>query len=104
LRFFSTAVFAQEDIIPFDSVPPYVKDFSDVMQKMLHKKVDSAIKNVEKLALLPSVGYNPSFGFVIGAKHQTVRQYGAKENTALSSIGLEALITFQGDYYGPGSS
>ncbi len=96
LASFSTAVSAQEDVIPRDSVPPYVKDFSDVIKKMLHKKVDSALRKAEKLALLPSLGYNPSFGFVIGAKASAVKLYGNKENTSLSSIGLEALFTSKG--------
>ena len=66
------------------------------MKKVLHKKVDSAIKKAEKLALLPSIGYNPSFGFVIGAKASAVKLYGEKENTSLSSFGLEALFTSKG--------
>lgn len=85
-----------QDVIPSDSVPPHVKDFGDVMKKVLHKKVDSAIKKVEKLALLPSIGYNPSFGFVIGAKASAVKLYGEKQNTSLSSFGLEALFTSKG--------
>ena len=85
-----------QDVIPSDSVPPHVRDFGDVMKKVLHKKVDSAIKKAEKLALLPSIGYNPSFGFVIGAKASAVKVYGEKANTSLSSFGLEALFTSKG--------
>lgn len=85
-----------QDVIPSDSVPPHVRDFGDVMKKVLNKKVDSALRKAEKLALLPSIGYNPSFGFVIGAKASAVKLYGEKANTSLSSFGLEALFTSKG--------
>ena len=47
------------------------------------------------ISILPSIGYNPSFGVIIGAKLSAVKQYG-KENTNLSSFGLEAIYTSRG--------
>jgi hypothetical protein len=44
---------------------------------------------------LPSIGYNPSFGVILGAKISAVKQYG-KENTDLSAFGLEAIYTTRG--------
>ena len=45
---------------------------------------------------MPSVGYNPSLGFLIGAKVSGLKQLGDPANTRLSAFGLEALITSKG--------
>ena len=86
---------AQDTTLKSDSVP--VEDLGDFARRILHKKVDSA-KAAKKsnLAILPSVGYNPSLGFLIGAKMSGLKQLGDPENTRLSSFGLEALITSKG--------
>src|SRR4029077_7740345 len=74
-----------------------VEDLGDFGRRVLHKKVDTAkAKKKSNLAILPSVGYNPSLGFLIGAKVSGLKQLGDPANTRLSSFGLEALITSKG--------
>ncbi|HEY9259585.1 MAG TPA: hypothetical protein VIP81_16560, partial [Chitinophaga sp.] len=73
------------------------EDLSDFARRILHKKVDSAkVVEEKKAAILPSVGYNPSLGFVIGAKISGVKQLGNPGNTNLSFFGLEGLLTSKG--------
>jgi outer membrane protein assembly factor BamA len=47
-------------------------------------------------AILPSFGYNPSLGFVIGAKMSAGKQYGHPSDTKYSVFGMEALYTSKG--------
>jgi len=87
--------YAQDTISKNDSVP--VEDLGTFARRILNKKVDSAkAKKKSNLAILPSVGYNPSLGFLIGAKVSGLKQLGDPSNTRLSSFGLEALITSKG--------
>jgi hypothetical protein len=74
-----------------------LKAWEDFVKRILHKKVDTA-KTVkkEKVAIVPSIGYNPSLGALIGAKISGLKQLGDPENTRLSSFGMEALITSKG--------
>ena len=96
LYFFPAVVLAQE-VVSYDTSSDKVVDLTDVIKKKLHKKTDSTkTKSPKSLAILPSLGYNPSFGFVIGAKASAIRQYGKKEDTDLSAFGLEALYTSKG--------
>jgi hypothetical protein len=74
-----------------------VKDVGDVLKKLFNKKADTSnTKKARTLAILPSIGYNPSFGFVFGAKASSVKQLGQKETTDLSAVGLEFLYTSKG--------
>ena len=91
---FGNAAYAQ-DIPAKDSVAANVKDVGDVFRKLFHKKVDTN-KKAKSVVILPSLGYNPSFGFVFGAKASAIKQYGVKENTDLSSFGLEASYSTKG--------
>lgn len=92
---FSCIVNAQEVSSKRDSVP--VEDIGDVARRILHKKVDtSKVEKPEKYAILPSIGFNPSLGALIGAKVAGVKQFGNKEDTKLSFFGLEGLITSKG--------
>ena len=94
---FSLATYGQEDIIPRDSVPPNVKDVGDVLKNLFNKKEDTTkIKKQKPVAILPAIGYNQSFGFLIGAKMSIVKQVGPKETTSLSAFGLEAIYTTEG--------
>jgi Omp85 superfamily domain len=78
-----------------DSVQP--KDIGDVLNKIFKKKKGTAKEaKPAGFAILPSFGYNPSFGFVIGAKLSGGRQYGSPENTEYSIFGLEAIYTSKG--------
>ena len=96
LCFFTVAVYAQ-DYIPPDSVSAHVVDAQDVLRKMFGKKPDTAkVDKGSSMVLLPSIGYNPSFGFVFGAKVAVIKQFGQKENTDLSSFGLEGSYSTKG--------
>ena len=96
LLLFPGVVNAQETTIRNDNLIP-IKDLGDFIRSILNKKVDTATaKKPSGIAILPSVGYNPSFGFVIGAKISGIKQYGLPENTSLSSFGVEGLYTTKG--------
>jgi len=96
LCFFSAAVNAQETTVRNDNLIP-ISDLGDVVKRLLKKKVDT-VKDAKpsKMSILPSIGYNPSFGFVIGAKISAIKQYGVPENTSLSSFGLEGIYSTKG--------
>lgn len=84
-----------QDTLQDKTVP--VEDLGEFARRILHKKVDSAkTKKPAKFAILPSIGYNPSLGGLIGGKISGVKQFGVPETTNLSSFGLEALITTKG--------
>jgi hypothetical protein len=78
-----------------DTVP--VMDLGDFARKIFRKKLDSSLP-VKKPGpvLLPSVGYNPSLGFVFGAKASLGKQKGNPENTGYSVYGLEVYYTSKG--------
>jgi len=84
--YFSNFSYAQEKIAK--------QDLSDVIKQVLKKKYDSAqTPKKPGIPILPSIGYNPSLGVVIGAKSVTSFQLGTAENTTASVIGVEALYT-----------
>lgn len=84
--YFSNFSYAQEKIAK--------QDLSDVIKQVLKKKYDSAqTPKKPGIPILPSIGYNPSLGVVIGAKSVTSFQVGTAENTTASVIGVEALYT-----------
>ena len=95
LLLFPTLVNAQDTTVKSNLVP--VEDLGAFARRILHKKVDSAkAARQKKVAVLPSVGYNPSLGAIIGAKIAGVKQLGYPENTKLSAFGMEALLTSKG--------
>ena len=95
LLLFFTLVKAQDTTSKSNLVP--VEDLRDFARRILHKKEDSVkAAKPKKLAILPSIGYNPSLGALIGAKISGVKQLGSSENTKLSSFGMEAVITSKG--------
>src|SRR6187455_811338 len=96
LCFFSVVINAQETTVRNDNLIP-INDLGDFVTRVLNKKVDTT-KAPKKsgMTILPSIGYNPSFGFVIGAKISAIKQYGAPENTSLSSFGLEGIYSTKG--------
>ena len=96
LCFFSAVVNAQDTSAGNNNSVP-AKDMGDVFKQLFNKKADTTKPKKEKnVAILPSLGYNPSFGVVIGAKASVIKQYGTPENTSLSSFGLEAIYTSKG--------
>jgi hypothetical protein len=96
LLFFSASVNAQQTTAGDNSLIP-MSDLGDLIKRVLNKKVDTT-KAPKKsgMTILPSIGYNPSFGFVIGAKISSIKQYGAPGNTSLSSFGLEGIYSTKG--------
>jgi len=73
------------------------EDLGAYVRRILHKPVDSAkAEKKPKVAILPSFGYNPSLGAIIGAKVSGVKQLGDPKDTHLSAFGLEFLLTSKG--------
>jgi hypothetical protein len=92
---FPVVVNAQDTTSKSNLAP--TEDLGDFARRILHKKLDSAkAAKKKKVAILPSVGYNPSLGALIGAKVSGLKQLGDSENTKLSSFGMEVLITSKG--------
>ncbi|MBU3745152.1 MAG: hypothetical protein FGM61_11520, partial [Sediminibacterium sp.] len=86
---FAQTSFSQERIT--------IQDLGDVIKKVLKKNQDT--KQTSKkpgVPVLPSFGYNPSLGFVVGAKSVMSFQLGTPTSTTGSVIGLEALYTSKG--------
>ena len=78
-----------------DSVPP--KDVGDLFQQIFRKKPDSLkAPKTTSFVILPTLSYNPSFGFMIGAKVTGGRQLGHPQNTIYSIFGLEGVYTSKG--------
>ncbi len=95
LLIFPAVVSAQDTTLKNNSAP--VEDLGDFARRILHKKLDSAkAAKKKKVAILPSIGYNPSLGAVIGAKISGLKQLGNPENTNLSSFGFEAVLSSKG--------
>jgi outer membrane protein assembly factor BamA len=92
--FYSVAAHAQQTGTESNLIP--MQDVGDVLRMIFKKEKDSTkAKKPSTISILPSIGYNPSFGVVLGAKLSAVKQYG-KENTDLSAFGLEAIYTTRG--------
>jgi len=71
-------------------------DFSDVFHKIFHTIPKSEEEKTSSVALLPVLGYNPSFGFVLGAKVNIGKQLGDPANTAYSIYSLNAFTSTKG--------
>jgi hypothetical protein len=72
-------------------------DITDILKKIFKKKErDDSTKKPSGFAILPSLGYNPSFGFIIGAKLSGGLQIGHPENTDYSVVSLEGMYTSKG--------
>lgn len=86
---FAQTSFSQERIT--------IKDLGDVIKKVLKKK-SGYCSNFQKTRCtsFASFGYNPSLGFVVGAKSVMSFQLGTPTSTTGSVIGLEALYTSKG--------
>ena len=94
--FFKVALYAQPALVTPDTTV-VSKDIGDVVKSLSKKNKTTAEKTKPRgLAILPSFGYNPSFGFVVGAKVVGSKLLGDASNTAYSTIGLEAIVTSKG--------
>ena len=78
-----------------DSVQPV--DVGDVFRKILKKQPDTLkAPKTSNFVILPTLSYNPSFGFMIGAKVTGGKQFGNPQNTIYSIFGLEGVYTTKG--------
>jgi len=78
-----------------DSVPP--KDVGDIFQKIFKKTPDTLKPpKTSNFVILPTLSYNPSFGFMIGAKVTGGKQFGDPQHTIYSIFGLEGVYTTKG--------
>ena len=76
-----------------DSVPSV--DLTDFLRKVFKKKQDS-LKQARTVAILPTFGYNPSFGLQIGGKISAQKILGDPKNTSTSTVGVIAVYTSKG--------
>jgi hypothetical protein len=91
-------VVAQQDSAKVKQDSVKQTDFMDVL-KSIFKKNDTIPKPPKKknIALLPGLGYNPSFGFLVGITIAGGMQLGNKENTTYSAFNLAGSITTKGN-------
>ncbi len=89
---------AQQDSLKVKQDSVKQTDFMDVL-KSIFKKNDTVPKPPKKtnISLLPGLGYNPSFGFLVGITVAGGMQLGKKENTTYSAFNLAASITTKGN-------
>ncbi len=96
LTTFSDTLNAQSIRNGNDGSTPVV-DLGDFVKKVFQKKVDtSKAPESNNIAILPSLGYNPSFGFVIGVKASAIKNFGKEKSSVLSAFSLEAVYTTKG--------
>lgn len=91
---------AQQDSIPVqskkkDSVP--VKDVNDILRSIFRKNsTEERSVKTSSTTILPSLGYNPSFGFNVGGSLTATRQFGEPSHTTTSVFSLAVSITTKG--------
>src|SRR5215218_6794488 len=83
-----TKLQAQEEAVPKDTLLAKQKDISDVFRSILKKKPKEETEPKASIALLPVLGYNPSFGFNIGVNVMAGKQFGLKSNTIYSVFNI----------------
>ncbi len=71
-------------------------DFSDFFHKLFHTIPKDQQETTSSFALLPVLGYNPSFGFVLGAKINLGKQFGDPATTDYSIYSLNAFLSTNG--------
>jgi hypothetical protein len=79
------------------NAPVAQTDIGDMFRKVFKKKMDTIkVTKSRSVAILPSIGYNPSMGFIIGAKSSAGFQKGDPRTTNYSIIGIEFLYGSNG--------
>ncbi len=69
-------------------------DLNDVFRKIFKKeKKPPPPLNAQVASILPTLGYNPSFGFILGLKLVAGKQLGNPQNTNYSIFGIEGFIS-----------
>ncbi|MGY0036964.1 hypothetical protein [Pedobacter sp. NJ-S-72] len=79
----SCALIAQEKLPLKDTVAQ--QDVSDIFKILFkkNKKPDTTFKKTSSLAILPSIGYTPSTGFMFGADVSITKIFGAPKKQQL---------------------
>ena len=78
---------AQEDSVRAQQLSQQ-KDISDVARDLFNKKPKQQKEEAASIALLPVLGYNPSFGFNIGINVMAGKQFGHRANTIYSVFNI----------------
>lgn len=90
-------IFSQETATAVDSTLLKQTDITDVFRKLFGKKPPVSIDlKAPRVAILPTLGYNPSMGFIIGAKATGGFQRGDPSTTNYSIFGLEFVYSSKG--------
>lgn len=97
----SASLHAQNDTFPDETAK--VTDILDVFQHLFHTPEDTTQLRINEpsISLLPVIGYNPSFGGVLGANMVVGQQKGNPVNTGYSvytfgvTYGTKGILTFQ---------
>ncbi|QNK63791.1 BamA/TamA family outer membrane protein [Pedobacter sp. PAMC26386] len=89
----SCVLYAQEKPPLKDTVAQ--QDINDLIKILFkkNKKPDTTLKKISNFALLPSIGYTPSTGFMFGAEVTNTRIFGDPKTTTLSIFDVFAAIS-----------
>ena len=79
---------AQEDSLQTNDPLDKQTDITDVLRDIFNKKPKEMTENKASVAILPVLGYNPSFGFNIGVNLMAGKQFGTKSTTIYSVFNL----------------
>jgi hypothetical protein len=79
-----TRLRAQADSLQTNTQLEQQRDIGDVAQSIFKTKPKEKKEGKASVALLPVLGYNPSFGFNIGVNLMAGKQFGLKSNTIYS--------------------
>lgn len=85
-----TSVYAQE------KTPPTETDITDIVRKLFKRDSSKIKKEPSTVAFLPSIGYNPSYGFQLGVNITGGRYFGKKDSSILSIFTLLGFATTKG--------
>lgn len=87
---FPVFVHSQEKIVPAET------DVTDIIRKLFHKDSTKIKKEPSTIAFLPSLGYNPSYGFQFGINITGGKYFGKKDSTTLSIFTILGYVTTKG--------
>jgi outer membrane protein assembly factor BamA len=87
---------AQDTLSAFYDKPAREMDLRDVLKKMFGKTPDSIGIIRSTIAILPSIGYNPSIGFQLGCNITGGKYMGPERNTTMSIFTVGIFGTTKG--------
>ena len=79
---------AQEETQENDSLMEQQTDITDIARRILKKPPKQESAEKASVAILPILGYNPSFGFNVGINIVAGKQFGLRSNTIYSVFNL----------------